>query len=66
MCSKNKNTTAINDAIQKLAAESGCNYVSISDVLLNDIPELKAFNIIKTYLRDYPINFTEAMMLQSS
>lgn len=66
VCSKNKNTTTINDAIQKLAIESGCNYVSISDVLLNDMPELKAFNIIKTYLRDYPINFTEAMMLQSS
>lgn len=66
VCSKSKSSAAINDAIQKLAADSGCNYVCISDAFLNDIPELKAFNIIKTYLRDYPINFTEAMMLQSS
>ena len=65
VCRKDKNITALNNAIKTLASESGCKYISISDAALDAAPEFRGFSIIKTYLRERPINFSDAMMLQS-
>lgn len=64
VCSKKSGTATLNKAIKNLAADSGCKYINISDAVSDELPELKAFNILKTYLRDCPINFADAMMLQ--
>lgn len=65
VCRRDKNVAALNNAIKRLASETGCQYISISDAASDEAPEFRAFSIIKTYLRECPINFCDAMMLQS-
>lgn len=51
----------INSALRRLAYDSGCAFIDITDVLDSETPDLRMFDIMKYYIRRRPIDFSDAM-----
>ncbi len=51
----------LNKALEELASKYGCRYIDTIPALSSERPMLRAFELLKAYLRTHPINFADAM-----
>lgn len=51
----------LNKSLEELAEKYGCRYIDTIPALSSERPILRAFELLKVYLRTHPINFADAM-----
>ena len=55
----------INTRLNTLALENGCEYIDVTNAIMFDRPDLRMFDLMKSYVRTHPIDFSEAMTATS-
>lgn len=59
--SSNPLAKTVNDGLKALADEYGCRFIDISETLGLPNQDVKAFNILKVFVRNHPMSFDKAM-----
>lgn len=61
VCAGHPNAAQFNQALRNLARNAGCRYVDITSARTDEHPELRAFGIMKGYLRSRGLCFGDAL-----
>ena len=61
--SNSKRAEKVNNLLQNLAKESNCTYIDTSCAVNNGKKDVKAFDVLKYYIRNHSISFAEAMRM---
>ena len=51
---------AVNEGLRRLAEETGCIYIDVTRAALSGHPEIRIFELIRPFLRDHMISFSDA------
>lgn len=59
------NSLRFNQALRELARNAGCRYVDITDACAGEQPEMRAFGVLRGFLRPRHLSFCDAMSISS-
>ncbi|MDE6067372.1 MAG: hypothetical protein K2F89_00260 [Treponemataceae bacterium] len=63
--SDNKNASELNAQLKKLASNLGCTFIDVASVEHDDLACIRIFDMLKPYMRRFPVNFADAMLYQA-
>lgn len=61
VCGGHANSLRFNQALRALAKNAGCRYVDISDASVSELPEVRAFGVLRSFLWPRNLTFGDAM-----
>lgn len=64
--SKRKNAAELNEHLKSLSKNLGCTFIDVAPVEHDSLACVQIFNRLKPYMRQFPVNFADAMQYQAS